>query len=87
MCHGNHGDMLEGATKVDGACISRADAGPVITSGFNSQGEAVPARAGVPAKLEESGSTIAPPDVDTAGFLADETAKYQKIVDFAKIRE
>jgi len=38
-------------------------------------------------KLEESGSTIAPLDVDMARFLADETAKYQKIVDFARIKE
>jgi tripartite-type tricarboxylate transporter receptor subunit TctC len=38
-------------------------------------------------KLEESGSTIAPLNVDMAGFLADETAKYQKVVDFARIKE
>lgn len=38
-------------------------------------------------KLEDSGSTIAPLGVDMARFLADETAKYQKIVDFAKIKE
>lgn len=38
-------------------------------------------------KLEESGSTIAPLDVDMPRFLADETAKYQKVVDFAKIAE
>jgi tripartite-type tricarboxylate transporter receptor subunit TctC len=38
-------------------------------------------------KLEESGSTLAAPNVDMARFLADETAKYQKIVDFAKIKE
>lgn len=38
-------------------------------------------------KLEDSGSTIAPLNVDMARFLADETAKYQKIVDFAKIKE
>jgi tripartite-type tricarboxylate transporter receptor subunit TctC len=38
-------------------------------------------------KLEESGSTIAPLNVDMARFLADESAKYQKIVDFAKIKE
>jgi len=38
-------------------------------------------------KLEESGSTIAPLNVDMARFLAEETAKYQKIVDFAKIKE
>lgn len=38
-------------------------------------------------KLEESGSTIAPLNVDMARFLGDETAKYQKIVDFAKIKE
>ena len=33
------------------------------------------------------GSTIAPPNVDMARFLASETAKYQAIVDFAKIKE
>ncbi len=38
-------------------------------------------------KLEDAGSTIAPLNVDMPKFLADETAKYQKIVDFAKIRE
>jgi tripartite-type tricarboxylate transporter receptor subunit TctC len=38
-------------------------------------------------KLEDAGSTIAPLDVDMPRFLADETAKYQKIVDFAKIKE
>ena len=38
-------------------------------------------------KLEASGSSIAPLNVDMARFLRDETAKYQKIVDFAKIRE
>lgn len=38
-------------------------------------------------KLEESGSTIAPPNVDMDRFLAQESAKYQKIVDFAKIKE
>ena len=38
-------------------------------------------------KLEESGSTIAPLNVDMARFLADETAKYQKVVDFARIKE
>jgi tripartite-type tricarboxylate transporter receptor subunit TctC len=38
-------------------------------------------------QLEEAGSTIAPLDVDMARFLADETAKYQRIVDFAKIKE
>ena len=38
-------------------------------------------------KLEASGSSIAPLNVDMAKFLRDETAKYQKIVDFAKIRE
>ncbi len=39
------------------------------------------------AKLEASGSTIAPSHVDMARFLKDETAKYQRIVDFAKIKE
>jgi len=38
-------------------------------------------------KLEDSGSAIAPLDVDMPKFLKDETAKYQRIVDFAKIRE
>lgn len=38
-------------------------------------------------KLEDAGSTIAPLNVDMPRFLADETAKYQKIVDFAKIKE
>ena len=38
-------------------------------------------------KLEASGSSIAPLNVDMPKFLRDETAKYQKIVDFAKIRE
>lgn len=38
-------------------------------------------------KLEESGSTIAPLNVDMANFLTNETAKFQKIVDFAKIKE
>lgn len=38
-------------------------------------------------KLEESGSAIAPLNVDMAKFLKDETVKYQRIVDFAKIKE
>lgn len=38
-------------------------------------------------KLEESGSALAPLDVDLPKFLKDETAKYQRIVDFAKIKE
>lgn len=38
-------------------------------------------------RLQDAGSTIAPPDVDMAKFLVDEAAKYQKIVDFANIRE
>lgn len=38
-------------------------------------------------KLEDSGSTIAPLNVDMPRFLADETAKYEKIVRFAKIEE
>lgn len=37
--------------------------------------------------LEDAGSTIAPLNVDMPRFLAEETAKYQKIVDFAKIKE
>lgn len=36
-------------------------------------------------KLEESGSTVAPPNVDLSQFLNTETAKYKKIVDHAKI--
>jgi tripartite-type tricarboxylate transporter receptor subunit TctC len=38
-------------------------------------------------KLEEAGSAIAPPNVDMVKFLEDETSKYQRIVDFAKIKE
>jgi tripartite-type tricarboxylate transporter receptor subunit TctC len=38
-------------------------------------------------RLEDAGSRIAPPDVDMAQFLAAEDAKYQRIADFAKIRE
>ncbi|WP_332777235.1 Bug family tripartite tricarboxylate transporter substrate binding protein [Polaromonas sp.] len=38
-------------------------------------------------KLEESGSTLAAPNVDMAKFLEAETAKYQKTVDYAKIKE
>jgi tripartite-type tricarboxylate transporter receptor subunit TctC len=38
-------------------------------------------------KLEDSGSTISALNVDMPKFLREETAKYQKIVDFAKIRE
>lgn len=38
-------------------------------------------------KMEESGSTIAPTGVDMPRFLEAETAKYQRIVDFAKIKE
>jgi tripartite-type tricarboxylate transporter receptor subunit TctC len=38
-------------------------------------------------KLEESGSTIAAQGIDMERFLAEQTAKYQKIVDFAKIKE
>ena len=38
-------------------------------------------------KLEDSGSAIAPLNVDMPKFLASETAKYKKIVDFAGIRE
>lgn len=36
---------------------------------------------------EDSGSAIAPLNVDMPKFLADETAKYKKIVDFASIQE
>jgi tripartite-type tricarboxylate transporter receptor subunit TctC len=38
-------------------------------------------------KLEDSGATIYSSQPDLPRFLADETAKYQKIVDFAKIKE
>lgn len=38
-------------------------------------------------KLEDSGSAIAPLNVDMAPFLATETATYQKIVNFANIKE
>lgn len=38
-------------------------------------------------KLEEAGSTIAPLNVDLPRFLAEETTKYQAVVDFAKIKE
>jgi len=38
-------------------------------------------------KLEASGSAVASAPVDMNKFLRDETTKYQRIVDFAKIRE
>lgn len=38
-------------------------------------------------KLEASGSTVVSSQPDMVKFLRDETAKYQRIVDFAKIRE
>jgi len=38
-------------------------------------------------KLEEGGSTLSAPNVDLAKFLETETAKYQKIVNYAKITE
>jgi len=38
-------------------------------------------------KLEASGSAVAQGAVDMNKFLRDETVKYQRIVDFAKIRE
>ena len=38
-------------------------------------------------KLEASGSTVASSQPDMSRFLREETAKYQRIVDFAKIRE
>ena len=43
--------------------------------------------ADVRSKLEASGSAVAPLSVDMHKFLRDETSKYQRIVDFAKIRE
>jgi tripartite-type tricarboxylate transporter receptor subunit TctC len=41
----------------------------------------------VRSKLEASGSAVAQGAVDMNKFLREETAKYQRIVDFAKIRE
>jgi tripartite-type tricarboxylate transporter receptor subunit TctC len=38
-------------------------------------------------KLKDSGSTVAPLNVEMNGFLAEESAKYQKIVNFANIKE
>ncbi|QHE87152.1 Bug family tripartite tricarboxylate transporter substrate binding protein [Hydrogenophaga sp. BPS33] len=38
-------------------------------------------------KMEDSGSTVAPLNVEMGKFLMDETAKYQKIVEFANIKE
>ena len=38
-------------------------------------------------KLEDSGSTVSLLNVDMPGFLKQETEKYQRIVDFAKIKE
>lgn len=38
-------------------------------------------------RLEDAGSRIAAPGVDMVRFLADEDAKYQRIADFAKIKE
>ena len=38
-------------------------------------------------KLEDAGSAIAPLNVDMNKFLADETAKYKRIVEFANIQE
>jgi tripartite-type tricarboxylate transporter receptor subunit TctC len=38
-------------------------------------------------KLEAAGSTVVDAQVDMTKFLREETAKYQRIVDFAKIRE
>jgi tripartite-type tricarboxylate transporter receptor subunit TctC len=38
-------------------------------------------------KLEASGSAVASAPVDMNKFLRDETTKYQRIVDFARIRE
>lgn len=38
-------------------------------------------------KLGESGATVFAPGVDLGGFQIQETAKYRRIVDFAKIRE
>jgi tripartite-type tricarboxylate transporter receptor subunit TctC len=38
-------------------------------------------------KLEDSGSTVSPLNVDMPKFLNQETAKYKRIVEFAKIKE
>ena len=38
-------------------------------------------------KLEDSGSTVSALNVDMPKFLAQETAKYKRIVDFARIKE
>ncbi|MDD0839349.1 tripartite tricarboxylate transporter substrate-binding protein [Curvibacter sp. HBC61] len=38
-------------------------------------------------KLEETGSAIAPPQHDLGKFMAEETAKYKRIVEFARIEE
>ena len=38
-------------------------------------------------KMEATGSTVAAPNINMQRFLADETAKYAKIVQFAKIEE
>ncbi len=38
-------------------------------------------------KLQDSGSTMAPAGVDMPRFLESETAKYRRIVEFAKIKE
>ena len=38
-------------------------------------------------KLEASGSTVAATQPDMVKFLRDETTKYQRTVDFARIRE
>lgn len=38
-------------------------------------------------KLEDSGSTVSPLNVDMPKFMAQETAKYKRIVEFAKIKE
>lgn len=38
-------------------------------------------------KLEETGSAIAAPQLDLGKFMAEETAKYKRIVEFARIEE
>ena len=38
-------------------------------------------------KLEETGSTVANPQLDLARFMVDESAKYKRIVEFARIEE
>lgn len=38
-------------------------------------------------KFEESGATVRASNINAAGFIAEESAKVKRIVDFAKISE